>query len=297
MINEKLRIAVQLYGHLRTFEACAPYLRVNVLGHYDCDVFIHTWDRMECTTKNWHPRSLCNPVEVDKVVLEKVHSLYAPKSIKIESQGFFGEESWVKYMLYSQYQANLSREQYQEEQKLTYDYVLVTRPDIQPHVRLDFETYKHEFDYNKRCSIHLMRHSGIKMLGKEFVNFPYAADCFYFGKPEVVSDATRLYLFFDYYFKNNIVKLSRGGRIPEIAFFEHLNSKGILPRQYKFSFSIRRNDLKKKVELLPGRDNHYKAKKLIVWFVDNSPRCIMRLVKKILNVLVKISAYIAKIEK
>ena len=43
MNRYQLKIAVQLFGHFRTFEKCAQALKENLLDRYDCDVFIHTW--------------------------------------------------------------------------------------------------------------------------------------------------------------------------------------------------------------------------------------------------------------
>ena len=51
---EKLKIAVCFFGHLRTFEKCAPKLRENMLNKYNCDIFMHTWDKLNHNTLTWH---------------------------------------------------------------------------------------------------------------------------------------------------------------------------------------------------------------------------------------------------
>lgn len=36
-IGDFMKIAVCFFGHLRTFKRCAPYIKFNLLKHYDCD--------------------------------------------------------------------------------------------------------------------------------------------------------------------------------------------------------------------------------------------------------------------
>ena len=49
-----MKIAVCFFGHLRTFKRCAPYIKKNLLNHYDCDLFMHTWSEYNHNTKTWH---------------------------------------------------------------------------------------------------------------------------------------------------------------------------------------------------------------------------------------------------
>ena len=37
-----MKIAVQVFGHMRTFQKCAPILNNKFLDKYNFDVFIHT---------------------------------------------------------------------------------------------------------------------------------------------------------------------------------------------------------------------------------------------------------------
>ena len=61
-------LAVQLFGHLRTFEKTFNSFYNNVVkpnedAGYSIDIFIHTWDEFECTTQQWHN---CNLLQKGK---------------------------------------------------------------------------------------------------------------------------------------------------------------------------------------------------------------------------------------
>ena len=136
-----MKIAVQLFGHLRDFELCAPSLHKHLLAHYDCDVFIHTWDMTEHQTPTWHTVTApCRPTNTTDI-----NRLYHPKALKIEhqpsgsaqeilcySQGKDATISAVgiKFMLHSQIASNRLRQEYQQKHSQKYDYVILCRPDI-----------------------------------------------------------------------------------------------------------------------------------------------------------------------
>lgn len=57
MENQQKHIAIQLFGHLRTYEKLAPYFIKNVVNEnaldgYKIDIFIHTWDELDHNTIN-----------------------------------------------------------------------------------------------------------------------------------------------------------------------------------------------------------------------------------------------------
>jgi len=84
--SKRLKIAVQFFGHMRTFEKCAPSLKKYFLRYYDCDVFIHTWSTLDHDTKTWHKHKKSGH-SIDQSQFEnKIQSLYSPKKIKIEDQ-------------------------------------------------------------------------------------------------------------------------------------------------------------------------------------------------------------------
>lgn len=315
MTAEKLKIAVQLYGHLRTFETCAPLLRRHLLDHYDCDVFIHTWDRTEHATRSWYADSLrAEPDVVDTTILAKVSQLYAPKSIKVEAQDFLDEPGHfgthpkiqislqgLKYMTYGQYQANLLRETYQQENGLRYDYVVVTRPDIMPLVDLDLTAFQHEFAFNSRCSIHLVHKSEIRIRGQKFIKHPDKADVLYFATPDTISDICRLYLAFEHYYKDIKTIMPAGVSMSETSFFEYIYSKGIIPREYQFYFAIKRKEDENDIKLSPSStyllgDSPRLIKAAIRFYVDCCPAPLIKVTKRVLASCTSVLDYIQTYE-
>ena len=60
-----MKIAVQFFGHLRTFMDCYNSINENLLNRYDADVFFYTWDRLDHNTKTWHQFHLANNNPLD----------------------------------------------------------------------------------------------------------------------------------------------------------------------------------------------------------------------------------------
>lgn len=137
-----MKIAVLLFGHLRTFEYCAPYLKKNLLDKYDCDVFIHTWDETDSRTKSWRNKETV-PCVLDKNIKQKLVDIYEPKGIQIETQPLRQEVlihsliddkstslNGCHFMFDSMSKANALRKKYERKHSCSYDIVLVTRPDV-----------------------------------------------------------------------------------------------------------------------------------------------------------------------
>jgi len=137
-----MKVAVLLFGHLRTFEYCAPYLKKNFLDKYDCDVFIHTWNTMDSETKSWDNKK-SQHCPVTEAIKAKIKKIYNPRKILIEEQVIKEEIlvhslvddksaslAGIHFMFESMNKANLLRKEYEKEKGISYDIVLVTRPDV-----------------------------------------------------------------------------------------------------------------------------------------------------------------------
>ena len=77
-MTQNIKIAVQFFGHLRTFEKCAPSIQQHILSKFDCDVFMHTWSDTEHSTQTWH-NSKSKISKVNEKILEKITRAYNPK--------------------------------------------------------------------------------------------------------------------------------------------------------------------------------------------------------------------------
>jgi len=148
-----MKVAVQIFEHLRTFERCAPTLKDNLLDRYpDHDVFLHTWDRLEAETVTHHER-FCMPSPVDAETTAAVLALYHPKRIAIETQtpremgqlafsnGMRIDVSGIRYMFTSMQRANQLRERYGLETGTQYEVVVSVRPDVALYRPLDLEAF------------------------------------------------------------------------------------------------------------------------------------------------------------
>ena len=196
--SKKLKIAVQVFGHVRTFEKCAPSLKKYFLRYYDCDVFIHTWSTLDHETQTWHKRKTSSH-SIDQSQFEnKIQSLYSPKKIKIEHQvpedlGTYEASSsrtlsiyGIKSMFYSMEQANKLRESYEFQSKTEYDYVLMIRPDILLKKRLRIEQFTNLFSEEEKGDAVFSCGYNSKPIVNE-LRFVGAMDVMFFAKPQVMA--------------------------------------------------------------------------------------------------------------
>lgn len=146
-----MRVAVQLYGHLRTFELCYKRLYECLINLYQCDVFIHTWDTLDHTTQTWHSFKMKGSYDPEEIQA-KVIDCYHPKKYIVEKQEAREEGCimaqhksisvyGIKAMLYSMQQVNKLREEYEEETEQRYDYIVMLRPDVELWFPLELTQY------------------------------------------------------------------------------------------------------------------------------------------------------------
>jgi len=127
-----MKVALIIYGHMRTYQIAFPGLEEFFLSTYQPDVFMHTWDEVEARTKSWHRDHMrIRPLDVSRVI-----EMYDPKNILVEKQPQVDDDrvtpnnniSYVgqKFMLESLYKADSLR----RESGVDYDIVVKIRPDI-----------------------------------------------------------------------------------------------------------------------------------------------------------------------
>lgn len=199
-----MKVAVLLFGHLRDFEICADSLQTQILDKYDCDVFIHTWDMTDHSTKVWHEQRFV-PQKVEGPTKDLVVSKYHPKRFIIEHQDVYRDavdvqslespdfsfsSAGIHFMFYSMNRANQLRLNYEEETSTQYDVVFVTRPDVMFMRYLDIQrVFRHAeiigLDTNQ-C-----RFFATRTLTSDYLNALYMAhanDLIFFGKPRVINE-------------------------------------------------------------------------------------------------------------
>ena len=124
----KKKLAIQLFGHLRTFNTTSKSLFDNVIipnfdSGYDVDIFIHTWSKLDIYTYHNFNANIKNK-DISKEDILLISKLYNPKKITIDIQqdGEGGLDSIKRG-------CDL-RESYEKENNIKYDYIIYTRPDI-----------------------------------------------------------------------------------------------------------------------------------------------------------------------
>lgn len=164
MFNKK--IAIQLYGHLRTFDKTAQTLQKYIIDanpNIEFDIFIHTWDELDSVQKMPHYEK--GNTFAGKTLTEeqrqKVLDLYKPKKIIIEPQIELTSEqkdivtssnydmklaTVFRNISHTFCSVNTLRQKYEKETGNQYDLVIVTRPDIIFYDKLNLTPF-----YEKNC--------------------------------------------------------------------------------------------------------------------------------------------------
>jgi len=234
-----MKIAVLLFGHLRTYKQCYESLRQNLIDLYDCDVFMHTWDSLDHNTKTWHSYKVEGNISSLEDLEKELYDLYKLKNLKIEKQivqdegeilcqgnpiSLFGMHS----MLYSMKEANVLREKYQKTHNIRYDLVVIVRPDIKLLKPLIFENYENP------------QHTSFDMFNTSFYTagvykfthllndfrFIGATDLLFWATPDTISD---IYKHIDLIF-NQIKNIETSKYGPEYSFVYAIQKLGYSPK-------------------------------------------------------------------
>jgi len=244
-----MKIAVQIFGHMRTFQKCAPVLRNKILSKYDCDVFIHTWD------KPYHDNNECYSSFFSEII-----ELYNPKEIKIEKQDFFDTDgqyiidinsdfkgynvplAGLKYMNYSMFQANSLRCEYQKKHHLQYDYIICVRPDIFLDEDFDILHFVKDFEFNINTLISFSNYPVLTIVAKRInINF-LANDVFMLMTPVVANRLFGSLVDFEKYYVTYPSLFPKYNFHPESSFSEMVLGKNIYHRIYIYSYTISRKN-------------------------------------------------------
>ena len=228
-----MKIAVQLFGHLRTYEECYPLLKQHLLDKYDCDVFMHTWDTIDHSTKTWHNRFMENAGSDTRSIEDKLKKIYSLKNLKIEHQNI--EDLGVinaidkdisiygmRCMFHSMQAVNSLREEYQQQTGAKYDFVITLRPDLQLLEKFDLDYYLERMTEEEINNSFFTYFFPMLGLWNDFRKIG-ASDIFYFARPEVISN---IFKNINYVVdKIQPVKINFGPEVYFIELVEHLGYK------------------------------------------------------------------------
>ncbi|ETT01252.1 hypothetical protein [Providencia alcalifaciens] len=213
-----MKIAVHMFGHLRTFKRCAVKLKEN-LNNENLDstfsLFIHTWNTIDTNTS-----------ELPDIFLEKEiiahYDFFSEINILIEKQKdiimtfpkdqFFG----IRCMHYS---LSKSISLYLNKNKFDYDLHLIIRPDILLESKLCLSNFESAFDRNKDLYTALYIHEHIKSLN--FNNILGGIDILFIVRPSIISKMINITN------TPNIYKPHKSGRLGEPQFINFLEVMNI----------------------------------------------------------------------
>ncbi|ECL2365181.1 galactosyltransferase [Campylobacter coli] len=125
------RLAVQLYGHLRTYEYTyisfiKNIIKPNLEDGWVIDIFMHTWDTLSSSEKSWHQNKfIFNERKLLNSEIKIIKEIYNPKEILIEhlDKDEYGLHKTVN-------RVNKLREEYEKKHNIKYDFIIYTRPDV-----------------------------------------------------------------------------------------------------------------------------------------------------------------------
>lgn len=146
-----MKVAIQLFGHLRTYDKCYQRLFLCLADNYDCDIFIHTWNTIDHNTKTWHNYKMNKNISSDEIH-NIIKTCYCPKSYKVEIQKYKDEGCIVAnnktisvfgmhMMIHSMKECNKLRQEYEKKNNIKYDYIVVLRPDVELWTPLFLENF------------------------------------------------------------------------------------------------------------------------------------------------------------
>lgn len=228
-----MKIAVCLSGHMRKFRDTFPSINVHLLSRYNCDVFIHTWDKMGYSSAF----KTDNTQDNTQSYVSIIQQLYKPKKMIVEESSFVEElkaqgniyaphlrnepkhVGHMASMFYKIYAVNELRNQYQLETGTQYDWVVRARTDLTFHAPVHMPSQKVP---------------GKIYLSKQQSNPGWLSDQFAIALPDDMNLYSSFFFHMKEYFEN------RNEFYPEKFMVWSMAKKKLSPDFLDFQFSILR---------------------------------------------------------
>jgi len=149
--NKKLAICIS--GYLRTFKECYPSILKNVIQDNDCDIFIHTYDKIGNSSGWRSPIDLSENIDMnflESIPNIKVVAIEKWDDIKYQFEKFKKLQPYVtninviSTIFYKIHQCNELRKQYEKENNISYDLIVRMRGDqiFEKKINLNFPENK-----------------------------------------------------------------------------------------------------------------------------------------------------------
>lgn len=146
-----MKIAIEFFGHYRTFEQCADNIIKNLIKplneNNEVDIFLHTWNETDSSSAVWHNKNgekrggilkeenitfLKNKLAPKKIIITPQVEITEKEYKNVEKRGHTnrGYYSALKNSTYSRMQVNNLKIEYEKENNIEYDLVIQTRLDV-----------------------------------------------------------------------------------------------------------------------------------------------------------------------
>jgi hypothetical protein len=144
-----MKVAVVLFGHLRTYDQTCSALQKYLLGPYKADVYIHTWSSLDRTTESYKEQD--EFLSLQTTHLANIKMAYPDSVVEIEDPLIdVGELDYYKERsilgLKSMFHSIGAGIDLVLQSGKNYDLILVTRPDILLKCEIDLESVRQEIE-------------------------------------------------------------------------------------------------------------------------------------------------------
>jgi hypothetical protein len=149
-----MKIAVQFAGQLRSFVQPLQFFKRNVLQYLDCDIFLSTWKSMPAQMyEDQGPIEQFNDIcKITALRTDKLTPNFQRNLIDACYNGWLIWEKNVKveymvYGFYHKYMCNRLREDYEMQNGIKYDAIIMLRPDLVLAEPFPVDILEHADDY------------------------------------------------------------------------------------------------------------------------------------------------------
>jgi hypothetical protein len=218
---------------MRKFQETFPSLNTHLLSKYDCDVFIHTWDKMGYWSAYKSDATQGNT----QTHIPVIEQLYKPKKMIVEDSGFVEElkaqgnvyaphlmrepkhVGHMASMFYKIWAANEVRKFHERETGTQYDWVVRVRPDLIFHAPINMP---------------LAKTPGKAYISRQQCSPGWLNDQFAIALPNDMDLYSSFFFHMEEYFR------ARNEFYPEKFMDWSMRKKGLTPEMWDLHFSILR---------------------------------------------------------
>ena len=212
------RVAIQFYGYLRSYKECKDSFFAHLVtpfekAGYAVDIFMHSWDFIEGRVTSWDSEKINadatpSPKTPSK---DELTALYGLKDIDItpqvtskDDEKFLAIRWRDKYRYkslanayFSVYSVNQLRLNYETQNAVEYDFVIVTRPDLFYHKPFSLDFLGDGSMWGRNFKNKLFGFYGV-MEGEQA-----GLDMLYMAHPRIIDKIANIYPTLDYEKLNN----------------------------------------------------------------------------------------------